>query len=306
MLIDPPPDPEADSSTRTSRMVTVLALAAVGLGVVLSAAWMTSTTRPDEPPPESTEPAPTTPPTARPAPGTRLVRSDGNPGALAAPLRLLHGSSPSYQLQLDPDGAVSVAIEPPNTRALEVPDGTILDGFPVASVAGGVLVIPSDKALGAVTFWTAANGIELPLPKAPNSTSYLTAGDESAVLLSDGDLVVLNMATRTETLRTEARLDGVQVVNACLSPDETHIAMVAGDGRGIIVRFADATTVHDFETSTPLGGVAWTSPRQFVNLDERQRGRVFLATDVDSASTEVIATAGDDGPWHLLSNGSGC
>jgi len=249
------------------------------------------------PAPQATAVAPPSPTLLTPLPAV---------AELAGPIVLAVGNKPGFGLELDGTGVVSSVERSAEPEPFDLPPGTTVEGYPIATVAEGLLVIPNVTSLGALTYWTPTGGLELPVPSEPLQTSFMAAAGDVAVLRSGADLVGLDLRKRAELMRVGGDLGGSTVVRACLSPDQRQVALVTDAGRGVVIETISGEKVLEFETALANGGVAWSATGQLIHL-ETSTDRTFIrATDVDSAASRLVASFDGRPGAQLSPTGRGC
>jgi hypothetical protein len=234
------------------------------------------------------------------------VTALGAVGQLAGPITLVPGLEVVVLMHLDPSGTVSIQMPEPPLLASEAPSPPFM-GLPLASVADGVLFAPLAGSLGAVAYWQPEIGVSLPLPDEASTASYLAASGDLGVFLSAGEVVVRNLALGVEVVRLDADISGLSLVQACVSPDTSAIALIARDGLSRVFDMETGEVVQTFVTTTTLRGVAWSAPGQIVYLiDGTGNDRLVQALDITSGQEHAIASLHQGSNWKLTTDGPSC
>jgi hypothetical protein len=286
---------------------TAIATGAIDAGSITEPSAGTgvpSTTEPSSPGP-AIEPAEPPARTRTLAAGVRPLQDIGQ---LAGPFTLVPGLEVSVLVRLEPDRTVTVTIPEKTQIGGGADEEPPYFGVPLANVADGVLYAPSTGGLGAVAYWRSLIGSSIPLPDAPRTTSYLAATGDIGIFLSEGEVVVRDLAQSVDIMRVAAHIDGSPAVQVCANDDGTALALVARTGQSVVLDVRTGVTLQEFTSSTVLRGVAWAAPHQLVYLsdDPGTAGQVVRSLDVTTGSTYRIAQLDPSSEWKLSTAGPSC
>lgn len=179
--------------------------------------------------------------------------------------------------------------------------------WPVAGVAGGLIVYPIDEVtFGRMAYWTTDRGLQaIDVPNSAQGDIVTAAGDLAVVMSRDATVTILDVVSG-ETIRTSVDLGEGDVRDACLSP-QAHLVAISGTG--------GETEVIDAETGTGIqhltgvyttNAMGWSSSDQLIYITDVADETRVQALDVVTGSKHDIARLTGAIGWWLTAAGAMC
>lgn len=202
------------------------------------------------------------------------------------------------------DGAGWVA--PLNTRTRVVGERTDLAGV-TAGLGSGVLVQPVDETrFGRLAYWAPGNGLQA-IELADADSQLLTAAGALAVFLSpNGWVQIQDIASSTLVSRFFLDLDVSGGVSACLSPDESAIAMYGEGVADVVVSSTTGEVLYELPEDDARENLNWVTTDQLVAQTGSDKGRILQMIDLTAGTTTDIASLSGLGTWWITAGGSNC
>lgn len=180
--------------------------------------------------------------------------------------------------------------------------------WPHAGVADGLIVIPLDQDTdGRQAYWSPTDGLEPILLDNPDESYVIAASGDVAVVVQ-GDLIrVMDIPAGDYLGRPGPRVGDGPDIEACLSPDQQYVAVVASTGDAYIMEVNTGVIVHRFSDLHYNNSIGWTDPDQFVFIADTPAGTTVQAIDVSIGRVHLAARlTGHPSQWWLAADGTMC
>lgn len=136
----------------------------------------------------------------------------------------------------------------------------------------------------------------------------LSTGGNVAVVVSPDQVRILDLVsgqyqgTFPILLRDEEHL----VSEACLSPNQHHVAIVARTGEAFVADADSGAVLQRLSGIPPVNSVGWTSDDQLVYISDVAGQTRVQALDISTETIHDVANLRSDRGWWLTASGSLC